>query len=197
VARIRTIVVLPAPLGPSSARAGLQGEIDVVEHNLRELIDQRTYPRLHQIAWSAQIGDNPSGFDEHEEYQFGLDRILDRILDGIETSSTEANHSPDNQALDHLQPWQGGWRLPDRPQGSQLQAPPVLPPGPPLVFARTSRHRRQRTRYARIRGRSRALHAECRHRRQVWRAGGMSARRVRALLGLQGEASNRVLWLIR
>ena len=49
------------------------------ESLLRELVDQRTYPRLHQIAWSEEIGDNPSGFDEHEEYQFGLDRILDGV----------------------------------------------------------------------------------------------------------------------
>jgi AcrR family transcriptional regulator len=46
---------------------------------LRELVDQPTYPRLHQIAWSGEIGDNPSGFDEQEEYQFGLDRILDGV----------------------------------------------------------------------------------------------------------------------
>jgi AcrR family transcriptional regulator len=49
------------------------------ESLLRELIDQRTYPRLHQIAWSERIDDNPSGFDEDEEYQFGLDRILDGV----------------------------------------------------------------------------------------------------------------------
>jgi AcrR family transcriptional regulator len=47
------------------------------ESLLRELIDQRTYPRLYQIAWSEEIDDNPSGADEHEEYLFGLDRILD------------------------------------------------------------------------------------------------------------------------
>jgi len=49
------------------------------ESLLRELIDQPTYPRLHQIAWSEKIGDDPSGFAEHEEYQFGLDRILDGV----------------------------------------------------------------------------------------------------------------------
>ena len=46
---------------------------------LRELIDQPTYPRLYQIAWSEEIGDDPSGFAEQEEYQFGLDRILDGV----------------------------------------------------------------------------------------------------------------------
>jgi len=49
------------------------------ESLLRELVDQHTYPRLYQIAWSEEIGDNPSGFDEQEEYQFGLDRILDGV----------------------------------------------------------------------------------------------------------------------
>ena len=49
------------------------------ESLLRELIDQPSYPRLHQIAWSEEIGDNASGFAEQEEYQFGLDRILDGV----------------------------------------------------------------------------------------------------------------------
>jgi AcrR family transcriptional regulator len=44
---------------------------------LRQLVDERTYPLLHRIAWSAEIGDNPSGFEEHEEFLFGVDRILD------------------------------------------------------------------------------------------------------------------------
>ena len=59
------------------------------ESLLRELIDQPTYPRLHQIAWSEEIGDNPSGFDEHEEYQFGLDRILDGIQTLIDRSQPQ------------------------------------------------------------------------------------------------------------
>jgi AcrR family transcriptional regulator len=56
------------------------------ESLLRELIDERTYPRLHQIAWSERIGDNPSGFDEDQEYQFGLDRILDGVQALIDRS---------------------------------------------------------------------------------------------------------------
>jgi AcrR family transcriptional regulator len=46
---------------------------------LRELVDEATFPRLHEIAWSAQIGGDPSGFDEHEEFVFGLERILDGV----------------------------------------------------------------------------------------------------------------------
>jgi Tetracyclin repressor-like, C-terminal domain len=62
------------------------------ESLLRELIDQPTYPLLHQIAWSEEIGDDPSGFAEQEEYQFGLDRILD----GVQTliNSTQQPRGP-------------------------------------------------------------------------------------------------------
>jgi len=51
---------------------------------VREVADEQTYPRLHRLAWSASIGDDPSGFDEQEEFRFGLDRILD----GVETLIT-------------------------------------------------------------------------------------------------------------
>ena len=53
---------------------------------LRELVDEQHYPRLHRIAWSADIGSDPSGFEERQEFHFGLDRILD----GVESSSTKA-----------------------------------------------------------------------------------------------------------
>jgi AcrR family transcriptional regulator len=46
---------------------------------LREVLDEATYPRLFQIAWSADIGDDPSGFDERQEFYFGLERILDGV----------------------------------------------------------------------------------------------------------------------
>jgi AcrR family transcriptional regulator len=48
---------------------------------VREVADEQTYPRLHRLAWSASIGDDPTGYDEQEEFRFGLDRILD----GVET----------------------------------------------------------------------------------------------------------------
>jgi AcrR family transcriptional regulator len=49
---------------------------------LRELVDEKTYPRLYRIAWtppddgSAEGGAPPS---EREEFLFGIDRILDGI----------------------------------------------------------------------------------------------------------------------
>ncbi len=46
---------------------------------VRDVADQQTYPRLHQLAWSASIGDDPTGFNEQEEFRFGLDRILDGV----------------------------------------------------------------------------------------------------------------------
>jgi len=56
------------------------------ESLMRELLDQATYPRLHRIAWSEQIGDDPSGFDPQEEFHFGLDRILDGVQALIQRS---------------------------------------------------------------------------------------------------------------
>ena len=46
---------------------------------VREVADEQTYPRLHRLAWSASIGDDPAGFNEQEEFRFGLDRILDGV----------------------------------------------------------------------------------------------------------------------
>jgi AcrR family transcriptional regulator len=46
---------------------------------LRELVQERAYPRLHRLAWTAEIGDGPSGFDEWQEFLFGVDTILDGI----------------------------------------------------------------------------------------------------------------------
>lgn len=56
---------------------------------LRELVDERTYPRLHDLAWSGQIGENPSGFDEDEEFRFGLECILDGVQTLIDRSALE------------------------------------------------------------------------------------------------------------
>lgn len=46
---------------------------------VREVADEQTYPRLHRLAWSGGIGEDPSGWDEQEEFSFGLDRILDGV----------------------------------------------------------------------------------------------------------------------
>jgi AcrR family transcriptional regulator len=43
---------------------------------LRELVDERTYPRLYRLAWSPEPDDQPS---EYEQFLFGIDLILDGI----------------------------------------------------------------------------------------------------------------------
>jgi AcrR family transcriptional regulator len=53
---------------------------------LRELVDELTYPRLHKIAWSAEIGDSRSGFDERAEFLFGVEAILDGVQALIDRS---------------------------------------------------------------------------------------------------------------
>ena len=63
----------------AAAGGGDQVPAWTFESLLREVTDEQTYPRLHRLAWSERIGDNPSGFDEQEEFRFGLDRILDGV----------------------------------------------------------------------------------------------------------------------
>jgi hypothetical protein len=46
---------------------------------VREVADEQTYPRLYRLAWAGGIGEAPSGWDEQEEFRFGLDRILDGV----------------------------------------------------------------------------------------------------------------------
>jgi AcrR family transcriptional regulator len=46
---------------------------------LRELADADRFPRLHRLAWNAEVGEAPSGFDESAEFLFGVDRILDGV----------------------------------------------------------------------------------------------------------------------
>ncbi len=76
------------------AQAAAAGGADVPawtwEALVREVVDQQAYPRLHRLAWSGGIGEDPSGFDEQEEFLFGLDRILD----GVEALITRTQASP-------------------------------------------------------------------------------------------------------
>jgi AcrR family transcriptional regulator len=58
---------------------------------VREVADEQTYPRLHRLSWSASIGDDPTGFDEQEEFRFGLDRILDGIEAFIARTRAQAD----------------------------------------------------------------------------------------------------------
>ncbi|KPM53685.1 hypothetical protein ACG83_24050 [Frankia sp. R43] len=59
---------------------------------LRELVDAQTYPRLHRIAWAGEIGGDPAGFEETEEFLFGVDRILDGIAALIDRTHDNRPH---------------------------------------------------------------------------------------------------------
>jgi AcrR family transcriptional regulator len=63
------------------------------EELLRELVDERTYPRLYRIAWSHEIGNDPSGFEELQEFLFGLDRILDGVESLISRATAPVSRS--------------------------------------------------------------------------------------------------------
>ena len=54
------------------------------EELLRQLVDEKSYPILHRLAWSAAIGDAPSGMDEAAEFRFGVECILDGVEQLIE-----------------------------------------------------------------------------------------------------------------
>jgi AcrR family transcriptional regulator len=64
------------------ARARATGPVPpwTFEALLRELIDEQGYPRLHQIAWSADApGDTATPQDERTEFLFGIELILDGV----------------------------------------------------------------------------------------------------------------------
>jgi hypothetical protein len=50
--------------------------------------------RLYRLAWSEEIGDDPSGFDEQQEFLFGLDRILDGVQTLMDQAQTGGSRSP-------------------------------------------------------------------------------------------------------
>ncbi len=64
-----------ANAGPAGT-AGDPPPPDSYEALLRELVDQRTYPRLYRLAWAPKPDGPPS---EREEFLFGVDTILDGI----------------------------------------------------------------------------------------------------------------------
>ena len=59
---------------------------------LRELVDERNYPRLYGIAWSHDAGEQNA--DEREEFLYGLDRILDGIRVLIEERAAREQAAP-------------------------------------------------------------------------------------------------------
>jgi AcrR family transcriptional regulator len=70
-----------SPVAPGGDQPGRAWSFEAL---LRELVDVDTYPRLHRIAWS-HTGETPSPPDEHEEFLFGIDRILDGVQTLVDT----------------------------------------------------------------------------------------------------------------
>jgi AcrR family transcriptional regulator len=57
-------------------RDGAPAPPESYEALLRELVDERTYPRLYRLAWAPEPENPPS---EREQYLFGVDTILDGV----------------------------------------------------------------------------------------------------------------------
>jgi len=60
----------------AAATGGPSGPPVSFEALLRELVDEKTYPRLHRIAWADT---DLATASEREEFLFGVDRILDGV----------------------------------------------------------------------------------------------------------------------
>jgi AcrR family transcriptional regulator len=67
----------------AAAAGGPSGPPVSFEALLRELVDEKTYPRLHRIAWADT---DLSTASEREEFLFGVDRILDGVQSLMERS---------------------------------------------------------------------------------------------------------------
>jgi AcrR family transcriptional regulator len=63
----------------AAASAAGTGPPPSFEALLRELVDAPTFPRLHRIAFSDEIGPAPDGYEQSEEFRWGIERILDGI----------------------------------------------------------------------------------------------------------------------
>jgi AcrR family transcriptional regulator len=65
----------------ASAQAQAAGDTQAApptfEALLRELVDEKTYPRLHRLAWEGDGASEGSG--AYEEYLLGVDMILDGV----------------------------------------------------------------------------------------------------------------------
>jgi AcrR family transcriptional regulator len=61
---------------------------------LRELVDQRTYPRLHRLAWTPSADQR----SEREEFLFGIDLILDGVQALIDSDRGHSGGETDGPA---------------------------------------------------------------------------------------------------
>ena len=61
---------------PAGRDGGLPGPPQSYEALLRELVDERTYPRLYRLAWQPEP-EHP--LSEREQFLLGVDTILDGV----------------------------------------------------------------------------------------------------------------------
>jgi AcrR family transcriptional regulator len=71
--------------GARAGDAGEPGPPETFEALLRELVDEKTYPRLYRLAWSEPPAEPMT---ERAEFLFGVDRILD----GVQALIDRAGH---------------------------------------------------------------------------------------------------------
>jgi hypothetical protein len=71
-----TIIAMAPSQASGPATGGAPGPPESYEALLRELVDERTYPRLHRLAWAPEPENPPS---EREMSLFGVDTILDGV----------------------------------------------------------------------------------------------------------------------
>ena len=57
---------------------------------LRELVDERTYPRLYRLAWSSEPDRQPPEQSEFEQFLLGIDLILDGVQALIDRTAGES-----------------------------------------------------------------------------------------------------------
>ncbi len=72
----------------TNADGGAPEPPESYEALLRELVDARTYPRLHRIAW-APGADEPAS--EREQFLFGIDLILDGVQALVDRAKRRAD----------------------------------------------------------------------------------------------------------
>jgi AcrR family transcriptional regulator len=86
--KLRIIGLISSYTMSESARPAAQAPDDAprwsFEALLRELVDEQSHPRLHRLAGAADADREPSRENEHREFLFGLETILDGVASLIE-----------------------------------------------------------------------------------------------------------------
>jgi Tetracyclin repressor-like, C-terminal domain len=95
---ISSYTLSEARMAHDAARAAGAGASWTFEDLVRQLVDERRFPRLYQIAWSAG---EPGDRDEQAEFAFGLETILDGVqamIDRIQPGQSQPGQSQPGQS---------------------------------------------------------------------------------------------------